>query len=65
MVEEEVGESLEPWHEWCMRVTEAAEREMWKAGVEDWVVAAKRKIRTLAGHISRRDDDRWRRRRRC
>ena len=59
VAQEDAEESLEPWHEWCMRVTEAAEREMQKAGVEDWAIAAKRKIWTLAGHISRRDDDRW------
>ena len=32
---------------------------MHRAKVEDWVEAARRKIWTLAGNISRRDDGRW------
>ena len=59
VAEEEEGEALEQWHDWCKRVTKEAAKEMQKAGVEDWAVSAKRKIWTLAGHISRRDDGRW------
>ena len=57
--EKACGEELEPWHEWVQRVTKMAVKEMEQAKVEDWVEAARRKIWTLAGHISRRDDGRW------
>ena len=57
--EETDGEELEPWHEWVQRATRVALKEMEKAQVSDWVEAAKRSIWTLAGHISRRKDQRW------
>ena len=50
---------MEPWHEWCKRVTEEVAKEILTAGIEELAVAAKRKVWTLAGHISRRDDGRW------
>ena len=53
------AEKIEPRHVWIERVTRMGLKEMQKAHVEDWVVAAKRSIWTLAGHISRREDGRW------
>ena len=50
---------IEPWHQWVQRVTKLALKEMQKAGVSDWVCAVRRQIWRLAGHIARREDDRW------
>ena len=57
--DEEKGGELEPWHVWAQRVTHLAVDEMRRAEVEDWGEAVRRKIWVLAGHISRRDDERW------
>ena len=57
--DEEEGEEVEPWHEWTQRVTRMALEQMRKAQVDDWAAAARRKIWSLAGHISRRSDGRW------
>ena len=51
--EEEPRQELEPWHEWAQCVTHLALEEMHKAQVEDWADAVRKKIWTLAGHISR------------
>ena len=57
--EDKDTEELEPWHEWVQRTTRVAIHEMEKAQVSDWAEAARRSIWTLAGHISRRTDQRW------
>ena len=41
------------------RATRVALHEMEKAHVSDWVEAAKKSTWTLAGHFSRRTDQRW------
>ena len=41
------------------RVTHIALKEMKRAQVEDWVDAARDRQFNLAGHISRRNDNRW------
>ena len=40
-------------------MTHLALEEMHKAQVEDWADAVRKRIWTLAGHISRRTDGRW------
>ena len=57
--EEKEGKEIEPWHEWVQRVTHLALKEMRRAQVEDWVDAARDRQFKLAGHISRRNDNRW------
>ena len=57
--EEKDGEEIEPWHEWVQRVTRLALKEMKREQVEDWVDAARDRQFKLAGHISRRNDNRW------
>ena len=56
---EAAGEEMEEWHVWVKRVTNLAREEMRKAQVEDWGDAMLRNIWTLAGHMSRRTDNRW------
>eukprot|EP00973_Karenia_brevis_P018647 2557449-Karenia_brevis.AAC.1 len=49
---------LEPWVDWVRRTTHLAEKEMQKAGVQDWVSQQRHRKWMLAGHISRRRDTR-------
>ena len=53
------GEELEPWHEWVQRVTREIELDTRRLNIEDWVTAQRRKHYRWAGHIARRDDQRW------
>ena len=50
---------LEPWREWVSRVTHEIEAELAQWGIEDWVAAQRRKLFRWAGHVARRDDNRW------
>ena len=59
--DEDVGaaEVLEPWVDWIRRATGLAELHLHKAGAEDWTGEHKRRKWRCAGHLARRDDDRW------
>ena len=56
--DEETDEE-EPWHLWIKRVTRDIDMKAAKAHCEDWVLQQRRRKFRLAGHIARRDDQRW------
>ena len=53
------SEHLEPWHEWIQRATRKVEGFSKSWGIDDWIHLARKRIFNLAGHVSRRDDNRW------
>ena len=50
---------MEPWHAWIKRATEKIESYSARWGIEDWVHKARKRIFEWAGHVARREDDRW------
>ena len=58
-VEGEGDMKQEDWVDWIKRTTQVAEEHFKRAGLEDWVTAARRKYWRWAGHLARRDDGRW------
>jgi hypothetical protein len=57
--DDEEDEQAETWVEWMKRVTGLLEDQVRKAGVEDWVLGQRRRKWRWAGHLARRDDERW------
>ena len=57
--EEKFNEVVETWVEWIRRATFTAEEYSRKAGIDDWVVAQRRRKFWWAGHVARRMDGRW------
>ena len=53
------AEVLEPWVDWIRRATGLAELHLHKAGAEDWIGGHTRRKWRWAGHLARKDDDRW------
>ena len=49
----------EEWVDWIVRATRESEKQCEKAGVEDWVVAQRRRHWRWAGHVARAQDIRW------
>jgi hypothetical protein len=58
-VDSEDGDELEPWLEWIQRATHTIEEHYARIKLDDWVVAQRRRQHRWAGHVARRDDDRW------
>ena len=52
-------EVVEPWVDWIRRVT--AEVEEWNAklSIQPWLEIVRRKKHQWAGHLARRNDERW------
>ena len=53
------SQSVEPWHEWVVRVTREVEELQRECGIENWVTQQKRRMWRWAGHVARRTDNRW------
>jgi hypothetical protein len=52
-------EGKEEWVDWIRRATSIAEASLKRAGIDDWVVAQRRRKFKWAGHVARRTDGRW------
>ena len=52
-------EDKEPWVDWIIRSTRAAERKASRLGIEQWVTLQKRRYWGWAGHVARMSDARW------
>ena len=50
---------LDPWHEWIQRATDKIESYSERWGIDDWVHKVRKRIFEWAGHVARREDDRW------
>ena len=57
--EKTINEEVETWVEWIRRATFIAEESLWKAGLDNWVGAQRRRKFRWAGHVARRMDGRW------
>ena len=49
----------ETWVEWVKRVTRAAQKELLKARIGDWIEQQRLRKWRWAGHVARRSDNRW------
>ena len=56
---EDVKADTESWVDWIRRATGIAEQHSRRARVSDWVEAQRSRKWTFAGHVARRDDNRW------
>ena len=54
--EEEV---VDDWVDRIRRTTHVAEEQLHKVSLDDWVQAQRRRKWRFAGHLARRDDNRW------
>ena len=50
---------LEPWLEWLARTTHAAEVQLRRYHIDDWIVGWRRKVWRWAGRVARLSPDRW------
>jgi hypothetical protein len=50
---------LEPWVDWIKRAARVAEAQTEMAGIPDWAGEQLRRKYRMAGHFSRREDNRW------
>ena len=59
--EHDSGEELEgeSFVEWIQRATNIAEEHLAKLKIDDWVSGHRRRKFRWAGHVARRQDDRW------
>ena len=59
--EEEVKEplELEDWVDFIRRATGVAEEALAKVKLEDWIAGQRRRKWRWAGHVARRNDNRW------
>ncbi|CAE8600487.1 unnamed protein product [Polarella glacialis] len=56
---EATQEYLEPWVDWIRRVTRTVESIRESLRIADWATTARRCQFRWAGHVSKRDDQRW------
>ena len=49
----------ESWLDWIKRTTSVAEEHLRATGLDDWVVAQRKRNWAFAGHVARRTDMRW------
>ena len=52
-------EILEPWVDWTVRSTHAAERQLQKAGIFDWVTSQRRRKQGFIDKLQSIDGARW------
>eukprot|EP00973_Karenia_brevis_P007712 1047595-Karenia_brevis.AAC.1 len=57
--DEEADMDQETWIEFLRRTTYIAEDCLNRLGLDDWVIAQRRRKWRWAGHLARRDDERW------
>ena len=50
---------MEPWTEWLQRTTRAAEAQLQKYRIDDWIMGWKRKVWRWAGRVASLAPDRW------
>ena len=52
-------EGKKEWVDWIRWATSIAAASLKRAGIDDWVVAQRRRKFKWAGHVARRTDGRW------
>jgi len=52
-------ETSEGWIDWLRRTTHLAEEQLRRVSLDGWVQAQRRRKWRFAGHVARRDDERW------